>query len=207
MTVAGNVAGGLEHLLAPGRIGALELRNRMVMAPMGEDLGDVDGMVSGTQMAYLEARARGGLAMVMLGSVAVSFPVGCSNARQTAISDDRHIAPWAETARRVHRHGAALTMQLTQAGGNSLNDTMAGRPMWVSSEPGPSGPRRPLRDGHRRRGHQDDGAVRRARVEAASTRCSTTTTSPAWSTTSRRRSCGRARRASTAASCTPDTAT
>ena len=46
-----------EHLLAPGRIGALELRNRMVMAPMGEDLGDLDGMVSGAQMAYLEARA------------------------------------------------------------------------------------------------------------------------------------------------------
>jgi 2,4-dienoyl-CoA reductase-like NADH-dependent reductase (Old Yellow Enzyme family)/thioredoxin reductase len=127
------------HLLSPGRIGALELRNRMVMAPMGEDLGDLDGMVSATQMAYLEARARGGLAMVMLGSVGVSFPVGCSNARQTAISDDRHIAPWREAAARVHRHGAALAMQLTQAGANSLQDTLAGRPMWVASAPGPPG--------------------------------------------------------------------
>ena len=34
---------GWSNLLAPGRIGALELRNRMVMAPMGEDLGDLDG--------------------------------------------------------------------------------------------------------------------------------------------------------------------
>ncbi len=128
-----------EHVLAPGRIGALELRNRMVMAPMGEDLGDLDGMVSDAQLAYLEARARGGLAMVMLGSVAVSFPVGCSNARQTAISDDRHVPGWQEAARRVHRHGAALAMQLTQTGANSLQDTMAGRPMWVASEPGPPG--------------------------------------------------------------------
>jgi 2,4-dienoyl-CoA reductase-like NADH-dependent reductase (Old Yellow Enzyme family)/thioredoxin reductase len=128
-----------EHLLAPGRIGALELRNRVVMAPMGEDLGDLDGMLSRAQMAYLEARARGGLAMVMLGSVAVSFPVGCSNARQTAISDDRHIAGWREAAARVHRHGAALAMQLTQTGANSLQDTLAGRPMWVASEPGPPG--------------------------------------------------------------------
>jgi len=127
---------GFPHLLAPGRIGALELRNRMVMAPMGEDLGDLDGMVSDAQAAYLEARARGGLAMVMLGSVGVSFPVGCSNARQTAISDDRHIAGWAAAAQRVHRHGAALAMQLTQAGANSLQDTLAGRPMWVASEPG-----------------------------------------------------------------------
>jgi 2,4-dienoyl-CoA reductase (NADPH2) len=128
-----------EHLLAPGRIGALELRNRMVMAPMGEDLGDLDGMVSDAQLAYLEARARGGLAMVMLGSVAVSFPIGCSNARQTAISDDRHVPGWQQAAERVHRHGAALAMQLTQTGANSLQDTLAGRPMWVASEPGPPG--------------------------------------------------------------------
>ena len=65
-----------------------------------------------TQMAYLEARARGGLAMVMLGSVAVSFPVGCSNARQTAISDDRHVAglagggPAGAPPRLDHRHAA-----------------------------------------------------------------------------------------------------
>jgi 2,4-dienoyl-CoA reductase (NADPH2) len=127
------------HLLAPGRIGALELRNRIVMAPMGEDLGDLDGMVSDAQVAYLEARARGGLAMVMLGSVAVSFPIGCSNARQTAISDDRHLPKWEEAARRVHAHGAALAVQLTQTGANSLQDTLAGRPMWVASEPGPPG--------------------------------------------------------------------
>ncbi len=111
----------------------------MLMAPMGEDLGDLDGMVSDTQVAYLEARARGGLAMVMLGSVAVSFPVGCSNARQTAISDDRHLPGWQEAARRVHAHGAALAVQLTQTGANSLQDTLAGRPMWVASEPGPPG--------------------------------------------------------------------
>ena len=130
---------GYEHLLSPGRIGALELRNRMVMAPMGEDLGDLDGMLSDAQMAYLEARARGGLAMVMLGSVAVSFPVGCSNARQTAISDDRHIAAVARGGDGRHRHGSTLAMQLTQAGANSLQDTLAGRPMWVASEPGPPG--------------------------------------------------------------------
>ena len=127
----------LDHLFSPGRIGALELRNRIVMAPMGEDLGDLEGMLSEAQMDYLEARASGGLAMVMLGSVGVAFPVGCSNARQTAISDDRHIAPWREAARRVHRHGATLAMQLTQAGSNSLQDTVAGRPMWVASAPDP----------------------------------------------------------------------
>ena len=46
-----------EHLLAPGRIGTLELRNRIIMAPMGDCLSNTDGTVSDNQAAYFEARA------------------------------------------------------------------------------------------------------------------------------------------------------
>ncbi len=127
-----------EHLLSPGRIGTLELRNRLIMAPMGEELGDENGEVSDDQVAYLEARARGGMAMVMLGSVAVAFPVGCSNKRQTAMSDDRFIPSWKRAADRVHAHGGKIAMQLTHAGKIALQDTMAGRPLWVPSVPGPA---------------------------------------------------------------------
>ena len=49
-----------EHLLSEGRIGPLVLRNRFVMTPMGDDLGNEDGTVSDAQVAYLEERARGG---------------------------------------------------------------------------------------------------------------------------------------------------
>ena len=126
-----------QHLLSPGRIGSMELRNRLIMAPMGEELGDESGEVSDDQAAYLEARAKGGMAVVMLGSVGVAHPVGCSNKRQTAISDDRFIPSWKRAANRVHAHGGKIAMQLTHAGKMGLQDTMAGRPMWVSSEPGP----------------------------------------------------------------------
>ena len=204
--VSGRVS-AYEHLLAPGRIGALELRNRMVMAPMGEDLGDLDGMVSGAQMAYLEARARGGLAMVMLGSVAVSFPVGCSNARQTAISDERHVAGWQEAARRVHRprsgaRHAAHPDRRQQPAGHARRTADVG-----GVGAGAAGARRPLRDGHRGRGRQDDGAVRRARLQALLQGAR-----PRRHRVGDRRLRigGRARprgRASTAASCTPGTAT
>ncbi len=129
---------GYQHLLSPGRIGSLELRNRIIMAPMGEDLGDENGKVSDDQVAYLEARARGGMAVVMLGSVGVAHPVGCSNKRQTAISDDRFIPSWRRAAERVHAHGGKIAMQLTHAGKIALQDVMAGRPMWVPSMPGPA---------------------------------------------------------------------
>ena len=47
------------HLLAPGRIGSLEIRNRILMCPMGDELCNEDGTISDNQAAYFEARARG----------------------------------------------------------------------------------------------------------------------------------------------------
>jgi 2,4-dienoyl-CoA reductase (NADPH2) len=126
-----------RHLLAPGRIGTLELRNRIVMSPMGDDLCNPDGTVSDAQLAYAEARARGGAAMVMLGSVAVAHPLGTSNKCQTAISDDRHVPGLRRLADAVHAHGARIGLQLTHAGKVGINDMIAGRPMWVPSIPVP----------------------------------------------------------------------
>jgi 2,4-dienoyl-CoA reductase (NADPH2) len=127
--------GGFPHLLSPGRIGSMELRNRIMMSPMGDDLCNPDGTVSDVQLAYSEARARGGVALVMLGSVAVAHPMGTSNKCQTGISDDRFIPGLRRLADAVHAHGAKIGLQLTHAGKIGINDMIAGRPMWVPSLP------------------------------------------------------------------------
>jgi len=123
-------------LLSPGRIGSMALRNRIVMSPMGDDLCHEDGTVSDRQIAYAEARARGGVALVMLGSVAVAHPLGTSNRCQTGISDDRFVPGLRRLADAVHAHGARVGVQLTHAGKIGINDMVAGRPMWVPSPPG-----------------------------------------------------------------------
>ena len=48
-----------RHLLAPGRIGAMELRNRLVLASMGSNFAEPDGTCNERTIAYYEARARG----------------------------------------------------------------------------------------------------------------------------------------------------
>jgi 2,4-dienoyl-CoA reductase (NADPH2) len=123
------------HLLAPGRIGSLELRNRIVMAPMGDRLANDDGTVSDRQLAYLEARARGGAGLLLVGSASISYPVGSYAPCQTAISHDRFVAGLTHLADRVHAHGAALGAQLVHDGANSLLDIADGRPMLVPSIP------------------------------------------------------------------------
>jgi 2,4-dienoyl-CoA reductase (NADPH2) len=128
------------HLFAPGRLGALELRNRILMAPMGDALAQPDGTVSPTQLAYYEARARGGAALLLVGSAAVAYPRGSVDARQTAVSDDAQLPGLAELAARVHAHGAAIAAQLTHNGAMSLLDIERGEPLLVPAKPAPPHP-------------------------------------------------------------------
>ena len=128
-------AGDFAHLLAPGRIGPMALRNRIVLAPMGDRLAHDDGTVSERQAAYLEARARGGAGLILVGSVSVAYPSGSYAPSQTAISQDRYVGGLGALADRVHAHGAAIAAQLVHDGANSLFDIAEGRPMLVPSIP------------------------------------------------------------------------
>jgi 2,4-dienoyl-CoA reductase (NADPH2) len=123
------------HLLAPGRIGPVELRNRIVMAPMGDRLAQDDGTVSERQLDYLEARARGGAALVLVGSASIAYPEGSYAPCQTAVSDDRFLPGLSRLCERVHAHGAKIAAQLVHDGANSLLDIADGRPMLVASTP------------------------------------------------------------------------
>ncbi|MBS0467063.1 MAG: FAD-dependent oxidoreductase, partial [Proteobacteria bacterium] len=122
-------------LLQPGRIGTLELRNRIVLAPMGENFGCLDGHATERTQAYYEERARGGAGLVILGTTAVSWPSGTSEPHQLGISKDEFIPTLAEVVRRIHAHGAKAGIQINHSGRVAANDRAQGREMWVPSVP------------------------------------------------------------------------
>jgi len=62
-----------SNLFEPGRIGSLELKNRIVMAPMITLYVDEKGGVTSRMLDYYQERARGGCAMVI---VEASYPRG-----------------------------------------------------------------------------------------------------------------------------------
>jgi len=123
------------HLLSPGRIGALELRSRILMTPMGTNQERGDGHLGEGILDYYEARARGGVALVIAGVAAITWPEGACNPNQAALSDDRFLPDWIELAKRCHRHGAKAAAQLQHASKVAQEDVKAGRPMWVPSLP------------------------------------------------------------------------
>lgn len=77
-------------LLFPGRIGTLELRNRIVMSPMGSNFAEADGHCGERIQAYYEARAQGGAGLLTMGVCAIAFPAGTAEPFQVGISHDDH---------------------------------------------------------------------------------------------------------------------
>lgn len=123
------------HLLKPGRIGGLELRNRIGMAPMGSNFAEADGHCAERIQAYYEARARGGAGLLIMGVGAIAYPAGTAEPYQVGISRDDFIPGLTRLVERVHRHGARIAIQLQHAGKTATRDTAEGRPIWAPSPP------------------------------------------------------------------------
>jgi 2,4-dienoyl-CoA reductase (NADPH2) len=128
-----------SRLMSTGRIGGLELRNRIVMAPMGSNLAEPDGHLGERIKRYYEERARGGAGMLIVGVGGVSWPAGACNPNQVAISDDVFVPGFRDLASRVHAHGARLAIQLHHGGKTAVRDIVAGRPLLVPSKPAVKG--------------------------------------------------------------------
>jgi len=120
-----------RRLLEPGTIGTLELRNRIVMCPMGLLYGNEDGSVSENEAAYYEARARGGTGLVIIGTACVAYPHGTNHRRMPAVSDDRYLPGMIDLATRVHAHGGRVAAQLNFMGTYSFIDMEEGRKRMV----------------------------------------------------------------------------
>lgn len=127
----------LPHLLSPGRIGKMELRNRMIVTAMGVNLAEPDGFCSDRIRAFHEEHAKGGAALIITGVAGVAWPVGGNQPGQVAFSDDRFIPGLRAIADAVHRHGARMGIQLHHGGRVGAEDMAHGRPLWVPSEPVP----------------------------------------------------------------------
>ena len=95
-------------LLQPGQIGSLQLKNRIALAPMGENFGGLDGHATEKTQAYYEERARGGAGLIILGTTAVSWPSGTSEPHQLGISSDDFIPTLAQVVRALSGAVAAL---------------------------------------------------------------------------------------------------
>ncbi len=66
----------LTKLFTPGRIGTLEVKNRLMMAAMGTFSADEKGHPTERLVDYYKARAEGGVGLIMPEATCVDCPLG-----------------------------------------------------------------------------------------------------------------------------------
>lgn len=103
-------------LFEKGKIGSLELRNRVVMTAMGTMLGDWNGCSTPEQVRFYEERAKGGCGLIIPEFTSVDGDSGHCNRIQLGIWDQRHIRSMERICDAVHRHGAKIFVQLHHGG-------------------------------------------------------------------------------------------
>jgi 2,4-dienoyl-CoA reductase-like NADH-dependent reductase (Old Yellow Enzyme family)/thioredoxin reductase len=102
------------HLMQPLRIRGCTLKNR-IMSTGHDTTLPVDGTVNAALVAYQEARARGGVGLIVLQVSGVHETARYTNHVLMA-TDDSSIAGYRSVAQAVHRHGTVLFGQLFHPG-------------------------------------------------------------------------------------------
>ena len=105
-----------EKLFEKGKIGRLELRNRVVMTAMGVMLGDWNGCATPEYARFYEERAKGGCGLIIPEFTSVDPDSGHCNRIQLGIYDARQIRSMEDICDAVHRHGAKIFVQLHHGG-------------------------------------------------------------------------------------------
>ena len=125
------------HLLSPGRIGTLEVRNRIFVTAMGVSLAEDDGQCGDRIIAYHEEQAKGGAGLIITGVMGVAWPVGAAQPNQSAISDDRFLPGLRRLTDAVHAHGSKIAAQLHHGGLVATYSAKDGHQLWGPSLPPP----------------------------------------------------------------------
>lgn len=107
-------------LFSPMKIGNVEIKNRVVMAPMCMGFGQFNGKVTDTMMNYYVQRAKGGVGLIFTEITRVNDMTGASSFGQLALSHDYQIEPLKKMVDMIHSYGTKIMVELHHPGRQNL---------------------------------------------------------------------------------------
>jgi NADPH2 dehydrogenase len=102
------------HLFSKFQINGIELKNRMVMAPLYLGYAAEGGTVSSLLLEHYKLMARSGVAMVVVENATVDFHSGSGSTRTLTVDSD--MESLAELAETIKKEGAVASLQINHAG-------------------------------------------------------------------------------------------
>jgi 2,4-dienoyl-CoA reductase-like NADH-dependent reductase (Old Yellow Enzyme family)/thioredoxin reductase len=100
-----------EHLFTPGRVGNIEIRNRIVMLPMTMGYSEADGTVGERFITYFAERAKGGAGLIIIPFT----PLYAGSHMAPGVFDDRYLPGIRRLTAAIQAHGAKAACQLITA--------------------------------------------------------------------------------------------
>ncbi len=123
-----------DKLFTPMKIGNIEIKNRIVMAPMCMGFGQYNGCATETMMNYYEERAKGGVGLIFTEITRINDITGASSYGQLGMSHDYQIPALKEMADRIHKYGCKVMVELHHPGRQNLGLMMGTVPICIAGE-------------------------------------------------------------------------
>lgn len=123
------------------RLGSLELRNRLVMAPMTRAFSP-DGVPGPNVAEYYARRAQGGIGLIISEGTWVDHPSASNDPNVPTFYGEAALAGWRDVCSRVHDAGAKIVPQLWHVGAaakSEVAEIYEDRVVEQSERLGPSG--------------------------------------------------------------------
>jgi 2,4-dienoyl-CoA reductase-like NADH-dependent reductase (Old Yellow Enzyme family) len=115
----------MSLLFTPGKIGTLEINNRMVRSATAERLAQEDGAATPRLATMWAALARGGVGLIISGHLYV-HPGGKCHPEMTGIYDDQLVPGLAQAVAQVHAEGGKIVAQINHGGMQCSRETVQG---------------------------------------------------------------------------------
>ena len=124
----------LEKVFTSGAIGNLQLKNRLVMAPLGTNSSTWTGAVTDRQVRYYAERARGGVSLITV-QYSYVHPSGQTSRYSLGVHDDGLIPGLRRITDAVHAGGARVAIQIAHGGRRSRSAVTGFTPLAPSAIP------------------------------------------------------------------------
>ena len=114
-------------LFAPGKIGGLELKNRIVMTAMGCSLAEVSGEAGQRMIRYYAERARGGAGLIITEITRIDDETGVGTPNQLSVTNTHVVPQLSRLAEAVHAYDTKLFIQLHHPGNQTPSRLIGGK--------------------------------------------------------------------------------
>jgi len=104
------IASRFRKVFEPTSIGQMQLKNRIVMPPIGTSYAEEGGAIGQRTLDYYEARAKGGVGLIIVEGSAPNPQRTMSH--QASLGDDKLIPRWQKLTDAAHKYNARMAIQI-----------------------------------------------------------------------------------------------